>query len=153
MRRLLPFLLLFLFLAPVAIAGVVRSWAVTTTSTSPFTGTVPTAACAATRTGTSATGLLLQECQAYYVCAEAASGQTLSGAGSLDAYFFDPEDEVQTREPGADEDLAADCAGNRRCCFPQREVKQASAGCAYWNPSGVTTSGGVTVRVFARCLR
>lgn len=153
--------LLLLLLACVAIpatAGVIRSFAVTTTSTSPFSGTAPTTTdCAEARTGTSTTGLWLAGCSAYYVCIEAAASQTLSGAGYLRADYWDPEASggpasEWSRASQSDETLDSNAASLRRFCFPSRAVPAGSAGCGFWTPVGVTTSGGTTVTVTARCV-
>jgi hypothetical protein len=140
-------------LAATAYASVIRSWSVVTTSTTPFSGTVPTADCGQARSGTASTGLWLASCTAYYVCIEAASGQTLSGAGSLRAEFWDPELGAQTRAGGSDETLDSTASGVRRFCFPQHRLEPGSTGCGYWTPVAVTTSGGATVTTSARCLQ
>lgn len=153
MRKLLP-LLALLVLASTAYAIVARSFAVTTTSTSPFSGTAPSSTdCAETRTGTATTGLWLAGCTAYFVCIEAASGQTLSGAGSVRAEFWDPEDSEWHRSGQADETLDSTAASLRRFCFPSRPLPAGSVGCYFGTPVSVTTSGGTTVITTARCLQ
>lgn len=157
--RVLP-VLLVLGVAVPAIADIARSFSVTTTSTSPFSGTAPTTTtCAQARTGTDATGLRLDECKAYYVCVVAAAAQTLSGGGTISAYFEDPIEAANAgagawaRNDGADETIGSAASGKLRYCFPQRKVEQGTPGCGFWAPSGVTTSGGTTVTVFARCIK
>jgi hypothetical protein len=142
-------------LAMPALAGVIRKWEVTTTSTSPFTGTVPTADCDFKASGISTLGLNLVDCSGYYVCIAAAAGQTLSGAGTLEAYFFEeePGESEQMRERGADEILDSEASGEKEHCFSQRALQPGSVGCGFWNPVGVTTSGGTTVKTFARCIQ
>lgn len=137
-----------------ALAGIIRSWSVVFTGSTPFTGTAPSATqCAYQRDGTDTTGLRLSDCSSYYVCAAAASGQTLSGAGTLSAYFHDEVTPSWTRASGSDETIPAAASGNRYYCFPQRVTQVSSAGCGYWIPTGVTTSGGSAMTVFARCTK
>lgn len=139
-----------------AYAGIVQAWTVTTTSTSPFTGDVPTTACNTAETFSATTGLALKNCKAYYVCIAAASGQTLSGAGTLQAYYFEPvtPGPEWMRASGGDESVPAAAASLRFWCGPRRDiVGGGSSGCGYWVPAAVTTSGGTTVQVFARCLQ
>lgn len=155
MKRLSPWLLVLIALP--AFADILRSWQVTTTNTDAglsFTGTAPTAECGFSRTGTATTGLRLDSCRAYYVCvtAQDAGAPTLSGAGTLQARFYEPVEGAWSRAGQADELLDSAATGERSFCFPQRPLAQDTPGCAYWTPSGVTTDGGTSVRLYARCV-
>lgn len=138
-------------------AGFYRFWQISTGAGSPFTGAAPTADCdlteASTKASPAATGLHIKDCLSYQVCVAAAAGQTLSGAGSLEAYEWDEAESEQMRSRGADETLDSEASGERELCFPVRVNPSGNIGCAYWNPVGVTTSGGTALRTFARCFR
>lgn len=107
-----------------------------------LTGSMPT---------TSDTGLTVDGPTAVrpYVCANA--GQTLSGAGTINVFFIDPYESVVMRNPGLDLSVSVtstSCQGAACQCqvFPDMLVK-GGAGKMRLVPSGVTVSGGTTVRV------
>lgn len=142
---------------PLAHAAFYRFWQISTGAASPFTGTPPTTDCDLTekssKASPAATGLNLVDCSSYQVCVAAAAGQTLSGAGSLEAYEWDEAESEQMRSRSADETLDSEASGELEFCFPVRVNPAGNVGCAYWNPVAVTASGGTTLRTFARCFR
>jgi hypothetical protein len=80
------------------------------------------------------------------VCADA--GQTLSGAGTLQAYLLDEKSGLVARNN--DLDLSVDEAGDRCQAFPDFAVAGSRAeGRVIFAATGVTVSGG-TVTVFYR---
>lgn len=122
-----------------------RRWAVSQN----LTGTAPASDCNPSEVGsTKSTGLSLAGLQQYYVCVQANSGQTLSGAGTLKAYFWDPDLSEWAHEKDGDLAITVAAAADREQCFPARPVV-GGYGCAYYVPDAVTVSGGTTVLVTA----
>ena len=81
---------------------------------------------------------------AVTVVAAADSGQTLSGAGTLQAYIYDASTGLWSRMPGAD--LSVTSSAVRSMAFQALDVLGGRAGRVKWVPTGVTiSSGGVTV--------
>lgn len=157
MKKLGLILLALCGFAAIAYAAPKLRWSVTTAGGAPWTASAPSTACnlteGGTRTGaggvrTVATGLNLAGCKQLYICASAESGQTLSGAGTLDGYFWDPDLAQWTRDKAGD--FAITAASEREECFEAREVF-AGYGCGYWKPTGVTGSGGTNLVVTATC--
>jgi hypothetical protein len=90
-------------------------------------------------------GATVADAMGYYVCVEADSGQTLSGAGSLKAYAWNPLSGVWARVP--DLDLATTTATIRGLGFIGNEVISRRGRIAYV-PSGVTySSGSLTIYI------
>lgn len=84
-------------------------------------------------------GAILSDAKGYYVCVEADSGQTLSGAGSLLAYLWNPLTGVWARTP--DLDFTVTASATRGMGFLGAEVVSGRGRIAYV-PSGVTVSSG-----------
>lgn len=89
-------------------------------------------------------GMLLTRVAGYRVSICAASGQTLSGAGSLQAYYFDPAREVWIRNPTLDRSVTV--SGSRCQAFPDATTL-VRFGRVLYATSSVTVSGGTTVTV------
>ena len=88
-------------------------------------------------------GMNLANVGGFSVVASADSGQTLSGAGSLQAYLYDDNVARWARCP--DLDLTCGTASVRDLAFPGFSVLSPRGRIAYV-PSGVTvSSGGVTI--------
>lgn len=132
----------------------VRRFTLSTGSSSPFSGSVPSTACnfSSSSSGVaSSTGLNLAGLRYYYVCVQAAFGQTLSGGGSIQMYFYDPDLAIWAYESAADEAIPAAASGARTYCFPARSFQSGPQstggyGCVYPVPSSVTANGGATIR-------
>ena len=96
-------------------------------------------------------GLNLEDCVGYDVVLEADSGQTLSGAGTLQAYVYDPQVAGWARAPDFDITVPAGAASNRRfyplAGSPGKGIPVLVAqGRIGYTPNGVTvSSGGVTI--------
>jgi len=91
------------------------------------------------------TGAVIGDSQGYSVFIEADSAQTLSGAGSLKAYVWNPISGVWARAPGSD--LATTTASVRGLAVLNQAVYAGRGRVAYL-PSGVTmSSGGLTVYI------
>ncbi len=115
-------------------------------TTSPVTGAAPTLA---------ADGQLLADLDAITVQVAAASGVTLSGAGTLQCYVYDPVVALWARMPAFDQSVTGT---TRIMAFPAYEVIAPRGARIKWVPSGVTFSAGsagVTVYQlgFERSLR
>lgn len=96
---------------------------------------------------TSANGTNLANVSAVAVTVCAASGQTLSGGGSLQAYLYDATTQVWARAP--DLDLSTTVASVRCLTFPAMYVP-GSAGRIAWVTNAVTAStNNVTVYIKA----
>lgn len=138
MRKLLAVLCLF---GVVAVADGNRS----ATAAWALTGAVPTAATSG--------GLSLNEVQGFRVSVCAESGQTLAGAGALNAYYVNHNTNLAQRNPGLDKSVsvtATSCAGAACRCqvFPDDEnTNPALGGQVFFVPNAVTVSGGTTVTV------
>lgn len=106
------------------------------------------AAPSASTDGMDSTGI-----KGYRVTLCATSGNTLSGAGTLHAYYFSvPAGGLWTRNPGLDLPVtvtATSCAGAACRCqtFPDLEAQSKIKGRVKWATSAVTVSGGTTVDV------
>jgi hypothetical protein len=91
------------------------------------------------------TGATFSDAMGYHVVVEADSGQTLSGAGSLRAYVWNPFSGVWGRTPNLD--LATTTAGVRGLALGNLAVF-APRGRIAFVPNGVTFSaGGLTVYI------
>ena len=94
-------------------------------------------------------GLELDRVAGFFVTAEADSGQTLSGAGALTAYWYDNATAAWSRVPAMD--LATTTATVRRLTLHVSAV--ANRGRIAYAPTGVTvSSGGVTIYITAASL-
>lgn len=164
MKKLLVLIPLFALAAGgLAYAGALRRWAISTAGGSPWTASAPSTDCNFSEVGTGsgaggapktfATGLNLSGCKSIYVCVSAPSGQTLSGGGSLDAYYFDPELSEWAREKDGDWSITVAAGTEREQCFSIREIFGTGYGCGYWRPNGVTGSGGTTLTTTATCIQ
>lgn len=124
--------------------SVQRTTLSTTCASTTCSGTAPSGATAGAPIA-QATAVLVR------VCADESA--TLSGAGSLQAYFRDETDGLWSRAPGLDKALSAADSGERCATFPGTEV-HVSYGRLSWVPSGVTLStGDLTVTLYAATLR
>lgn len=117
---------------------------------------VPTTRAAPSATpvdGTVNSGMKLNAVVGAYVSLCAASGQTLSGAGSLNAYYYDPGAALWMRDPDLDLSVsvgATSCAGAACRCqvWPDFAISSAKLGYVLYATNGITVSGGtLTVRV------
>lgn len=106
-----------------------------TCSAGSCTGTAPT---------TQYEGMGLYGVTSYRLTACAASGQTLSGAGTLQAYGFNSAENVWVRNPGLDQSVTA--SGKQCQAFPDFLVG-IQYGRVRFVSSGVTVSGGSTLDV------
>jgi hypothetical protein len=116
---------------------------------------VPTRA--APTTASVSVGLRMEDVMGYRVTLCAESGQTLSGAGEVHAYWLDDNTGLVTRTEEADEIVsvgATSCSGSACRCqtFLSRPNTVQMGGVLWYTTSGVTVSGGTTatVRVSAR---
>jgi hypothetical protein len=77
----------------------------------------------------------------------AASGQTLSGAGTLDVYLYDEDDGLWSLAPLSEIEVPADCA-SKRCCevLEDRDVLVGFGRVAVV-PNAVTVSAATTLSV------
>lgn len=129
-----------LIAAPVSaqtVPGQYRKW----TEAQALTRAAPTNSCYAT---SSPEGMDLRNVRGFRVIIEAASGQTLSGGGTLQAYVYSPATASWIRNN--DLDLTVDASSVRRQVFPDLETKVRS-GCVLFATSSVTVSSG-TVTVY-----
>jgi hypothetical protein len=117
---------------------------------------VPTTRAAPSATpvdGTVGSGMKLPSVTGAFVSLCAASGQTLSGAGSLAAYYYDPAAALWMRDPDLDLDVdltATSCGGSPCRCrvWPDFPVPANKAGYVLFATDGITVSGGtLTVRI------
>jgi len=98
-------------------------------------------------------GLLLDRLTGWDVLVQADSGQTLSGAGTLQAWVYDPIQLVWARAPDYDISVPASLASIRNfyplAGSPGKGVPViASQGRIGYTPNGVTiSSGGVTIYI------
>jgi hypothetical protein len=118
-------------------SGQYRKWS----ESQALTRAAPTNSCYA---DTSPEGMDLRNVRGYRVIIEAASGQTLSGGGTLHAYVYSPVVSAWIRNN--DLDLTVDASSVRRQIFPDLETK-VRAGCVLYATSSVTVSSG-TVTVY-----
>lgn len=134
MRRLLSFGLLaaVALAAPVALAGdAAFSEAQALTRTDPSSGT---------------DGMLIQTSRGFRVSVCADSGQTLSGAGTLKAWWYHPSALVWMRNPSLD--LTVSASSVRCQVFPDQRITAFIGGRIIYAASAVTVSSGtVTVRI------
>lgn len=89
--------------------------------------------------------LWLMEMAGFRVSVCATSGQTLSGAGTLQAWLLDERSGLVMRNPGLD--MAISASGTRCQVFPDIRSVMVSSGRVIYAASGVTVSGGATVDV------
>jgi len=127
-----------------ALAFAVPSYAQTIShgivETQNLTGTDPTAI----TQGTNLRGIA-----GYQIVLCAATGNTLSGAGTLQADYWDEAIAEWMPAPAFDYALSARNAGKRCAVFPN--VAQAvSYGRIRFTPKGITVSGGTTVTIHYR---
>jgi hypothetical protein len=104
---------------------------------------------ALTRTAPSAAtdGIPLHDLQGVMVVVEANSAQTLSGAGSLRAYVYDPIVAAWFRVPALD--LSVNSASIRRMGFESEQIAGLRRATRLdYATDSVTVSGGTTVRVY-----
>lgn len=103
--------------------------------------------------GTVGSGMKLNYVVGAWISLCAASGQTLSGAGTLDAYYYDPAAALWMRDPDLDLAVsvtATSCAGSACRCqvWPDYDIPANKAGYVLFATHGVTVSSGtLTVRV------
>lgn len=136
-------LLLLLFLPSLASAqdpvGTVRRWA----EPQALTRAAPTTSCLAAVPE----GMDLRGVRGYRLMIEADSGQTLSGAGNLRAWYYDFAVGAWNRSPALD--MAVTLTATRRQGYADVATLVRS-GCVLYAADGVTVSGGtVTVRLTA----
>lgn len=89
-------------------------------------------------------GLDLSDIAGFRVTVCAASGQTLAGAGALQAYVYDNDLALWTRNPSLD--ITISTAGARCLTFADIQTVVAT-GRGLFAATGVTVSGGTTVTV------
>lgn len=139
MRTLSRLSLLLVLAAGVAWAGT-RVWSISQN----LTGTAPSADCSSSdRSTTNSTcGFDVTGMKAVRICAQAASGQTLSGAGAVNVWVYN----IRTNSWGLDQEmqLAVNAVGTPRMQCWTRDVT-VPIGRLYPVPSGITVSGGTTV--------
>lgn len=122
--------------------GYIRRWS----EAQALTRSAPTVSCLA---ASGAEGIDFRGVRGYYVRIEADSGQTLSGAGTLQAWRYDFGEGAWARVPDLDRTIPAGASGMRRYGFSDR-INYDPSGCFLFAASGVTVSGGtVTVRITA----
>lgn len=97
-------------------------------------------------------GMFLKDVVGYRLTVCAASGQTLSGAGALRAWYYSYESGVWGRNPTLDQTItvtATSCAGAACRCqtFPDFEVVANQGGRVLFATDAVTVSGGTTATV------
>lgn len=100
-------------------------------TSSPVTGSAPTLA---------TDGQPLADLDAVSVQVSVASGVTLSGAGTLQCYVYDPSVALWARAPAFD--LSVSTGSVRTLAFQAFEVVGPRNGRIKWVPSGVTFSSG-----------
>lgn len=100
-------------------------------TTSPVSGAAPTLA---------TDGQPLADLDGLTVQVAAASGVTLSGAGTLQCYVYDPSVALWARAP--EFDLSVSTSGVRTLGFRGFEVVAARNGRVKWVPNAVTFSAG-----------
>ena len=91
-------------------------------------------------------GVSLGSARGLRVTLCAASGQTLSGAGALRAYYS-PSGTIWSRNSGLDLAVPGDAAGKACWTFPDVEVL-VRTGRVLFAADGVTVSGGTTVTLY-----
>ncbi len=91
-------------------------------------------------------GQALKDFTALTVVLEAESGQTLSGAGSLHAYFYDIDVGAWVRMP--DLDLLVTASGVRRVAYSAFQVIGPRNSRIMFACNAVTASGGTTATVY-----
>ena len=128
------------------------------TVTKSTTGSAPTGVAAAASAGTY---LNMNQLCGYRLTLCAASGQTLSGAGTIQVYYqtAGASSPSWSRNPQLDETVsltATSCllpdAGSTSCqcqTFGDHPTYGANQGFADFEPNGVTESGGTTVTIIA----
>lgn len=77
----------------------------------------------------------------------AASGQSLSGGGTLQAYYYQPTAGAWFRDEDLDLTIPADASGQAGWTFGDMQVA-VPVGRAMWVTNGVTVSGGTTVKTY-----
>lgn len=103
--------------------------------------------------GTVNSGMKLNYVTGAYVSLCAASGQTLSGAGTLAAYYYDTSVALWMRNPDLDLTVsvtATSCGGSPCRCqiWPDFPVDSSKGGYVLFATTGITVSAGtLTVRV------
>lgn len=141
MRHLSLLLLLFLPMLASAqdAAGTVRRWS----EAQALTRAAPTVSCLAA----TPEGMDLRSVRGYRLMVEADSGQTLSGAGNLRAYYYDFTVGAWARTPELD--VAVTLTGVRRQAYAD-VTSPVRTGCVLYAADTVTVSGGtVTLRITA----
>lgn len=123
--------------------------AVVTANASEYTETTTVSAGSATRSAPTldTEGLPLGSVDAAALVLEAASGQTLSGGGTMKCYYYDPSVAAWVRAPDADLTMPSGTSGQRRITFQGLAVV-GKRGRILYAPSSVTVSGGATVKVY-----
>lgn len=91
-------------------------------------------------------GLSLDSIDGFRVILSAPSGQTLAGAGTLKAYYWDTTYEEWVRNPDLDIEVTSSHASVRRVVFADQAVF-APVGRLYYAASAVTVSSGTTVDI------
>lgn len=140
MRKMLALVLLLGMVGPAWALS--RRWSQSQT----LTQAAPSATC--TGASTSATcGLDLATLKGYRVCVQVAipASQTLSGAGSLQAYYYDYDLAAWARSDTS-LDFTVSASGVAQACSPDYAVL-AQKGRVYYAATGVTVSAGTTVTV------
>ena len=98
-------------------------------------------------------GMKLNSVTGAWISLCAISGQTLSGAGTLDAYYYDMGAALWMRDPDLDRTVtvtATSCAGSPCRCqvWPDFPVDSSKGGYVLFATNGVTVSSGtLTVRI------
>lgn len=95
-------------------------------------------------------GMPLGDVTGLRVMVSAASGQTLSGAGSLQAYGWDNDLARWLRVPDLDLTIPATCASKRDCRWADLDVPVQSGRLLYAATGVTVSSGTVTVSIKAR---
>ena len=102
--------------------------------------------------GTVGAGMLLTNVKGAWISVCAESTRTLSGAGALNAYYYDPAVALWLRDP--DLDLAitvtgTSCAGSGCRCqvWPDFLIAAGKGGYVLYATNSITVSGGTTVVV------
>ena len=131
----LRFIPLLMLIALPVYAGAIWKATETHGTTSPVTGTSPVSA-----TPDTAKHLKLTTARAITVTVCAPSGQTLSGAGTLDNYDYISSIALWAYSPTTQLSLSS-CSG-LRCCTWELEVLFGGGKLTTWIPTGVTFSGG-----------
>jgi hypothetical protein len=102
--------------------------------------------------GTVGAGMALSQVAGAWISVCAASGQTLSGAGTLDAYYYDPYAALWMRDPDLDLTVtvtATSCGGSPCRCqvWPDFQIGAGKGGTVLFATKSITVSGGTTVVV------